>query len=139
FCSKTCGLRLKEGKAPHHCHRALLLKKGKAPHYPFTKRRNFILLTHLLVEVLKEWHGILDYELNSISEEDYNELDYKTTTSPPIYISPLDLGPKFDDKLGVGFQEYRKIYGQNYCLGLLNLHISDNYKILDYLKLPVNI
>lgn len=45
--------------------------------------------------------------------------DYKTTTSPPVYISPLDLGPKYADKLGAGFQEYRKIYGQNYCLGQL--------------------
>ena len=45
--------------------------------------------------------------------------DYKTITSPPVYISPLDLGPKYADKLGAGFQEYRKIYGQNYCLGQL--------------------
>ncbi|XP_061369493.1 histone-lysine N-methyltransferase ATXR3-like [Gastrolobium bilobum] len=45
--------------------------------------------------------------------------DYQTTTSPPVYISPLDLGPKYTDKLGTGFQEYRKIYGDNYCLGQL--------------------
>ncbi|XP_058729581.1 histone-lysine N-methyltransferase ATXR3-like isoform X1 [Vicia villosa] len=49
----------------------------------------------------------------------FRVLDYKTTTSPPVYISPLDLGPKYADKLGAGFQEYRKIYGQNYCLGQL--------------------
>ncbi|KAK7312744.1 hypothetical protein VNO77_36837 [Canavalia gladiata] len=45
--------------------------------------------------------------------------DYQTITSPPVYISPLDLGPKYADKLGAGFQEYRKIYGENYCLGQL--------------------
>ena len=45
--------------------------------------------------------------------------DYQTITSPPVYISPLDLGPKYTDKLGAGFQEYRKIYGENYCLGQL--------------------
>ncbi|KAF1886757.1 hypothetical protein Lal_00045994 [Lupinus albus] len=45
--------------------------------------------------------------------------DYETITSPPVYISPLDLGPKCANKLGAGFQEYRKIYGENYCLGQL--------------------
>ncbi|KAK7404932.1 hypothetical protein VNO78_05993 [Psophocarpus tetragonolobus] len=45
--------------------------------------------------------------------------DYQTITSPPVYISPLDLGPKYADKLGAGFQEYRKVYGKNYCLGQL--------------------
>ncbi|KAA8524558.1 hypothetical protein F0562_010981 [Nyssa sinensis] len=44
---------------------------------------------------------------------------YKTVTSPPVHISPLDLGPKYADKLGSGFQEYRKTYGENYCLGQL--------------------
>ncbi|XP_057728916.1 histone-lysine N-methyltransferase ATXR3 [Arachis stenosperma] len=44
---------------------------------------------------------------------------YETITSPPVYISPLDLGPKYANKLGAGFQEYRKIYGENYCLGQL--------------------
>ncbi|KAI4383284.1 hypothetical protein MLD38_009140 [Melastoma candidum] len=28
---------------------------------------------------------------------------YKSVTSPPVHISPLDLGPKFSDKLGPGF------------------------------------
>ncbi|XP_022952501.1 histone-lysine N-methyltransferase ATXR3-like isoform X1 [Cucurbita moschata] len=45
--------------------------------------------------------------------------EYKAVTSPPVYISSLDLGPKYVDKLGTGFQEYRKTYGQNYCLGQL--------------------
>ncbi|KAI4322580.1 hypothetical protein L6164_022257 [Bauhinia variegata] len=45
--------------------------------------------------------------------------DYQAITSPPVYISPLDLGPKYTDKLGAGFQEYRKMYGENYCLGQL--------------------
>ncbi|XP_054815408.1 histone-lysine N-methyltransferase ATXR3 isoform X2 [Prosopis cineraria] len=45
--------------------------------------------------------------------------DYQAITSPPVYISPLDLGPKYADKLGTGFQEYRKTYGENYCLGQL--------------------
>ena len=45
--------------------------------------------------------------------------EYKAVTSPPVYISPLDLGPKYADKLGSGFQEYSKTYGENYCLGQL--------------------
>ncbi|MQL80433.1 hypothetical protein Taro_012876 [Colocasia esculenta] len=45
--------------------------------------------------------------------------EYKTVTSPPVYISPLDLGPKYVDKMGPGFQEYCKTYGENYCLGQL--------------------
>ncbi|KAK4845608.1 hypothetical protein QYF36_007034 [Acer negundo] len=45
--------------------------------------------------------------------------EYKTFTSPPVYISPLDLGPKTSDKLGAGSHEYRKTYGENYCLGQL--------------------
>uniref|UniRef100_A0A5B6ZPZ1 Putative histone-lysine N-methyltransferase ATXR3 n=1 Tax=Davidia involucrata TaxID=16924 RepID=A0A5B6ZPZ1_DAVIN len=45
--------------------------------------------------------------------------EYKTVTSPPVHISPLDLGPKYTDKLGSGFQEYCKTYGENYCLGQL--------------------
>nr|XP_033517072.1 histone-lysine N-methyltransferase ATXR3 isoform X1 [Nicotiana tomentosiformis] len=45
--------------------------------------------------------------------------EYKTVTSPPVYISPLDLGPKYTDKLGPGVHEYRKTYGENYCLGQL--------------------
>lgn len=45
--------------------------------------------------------------------------EYTAVTSPPVYISPLDLGPKYIDKLGAGFQEYCKTYGENYCLGQL--------------------
>ncbi|GMN58057.1 hypothetical protein TIFTF001_027145 [Ficus carica] len=45
--------------------------------------------------------------------------EYKAVTSPPVYISPLDLGPKYKDKLGTGLQEYCKTYGENYCLGQL--------------------
>ncbi|OIW05925.1 hypothetical protein TanjilG_07201 [Lupinus angustifolius] len=41
--------------------------------------------------------------------------DYKSVSSPPVYISPLDLGPKCADKLGAGFQEYQKVYGKHYC------------------------
>ncbi|OMO60222.1 hypothetical protein CCACVL1_24326, partial [Corchorus capsularis] len=44
--------------------------------------------------------------------------EYKAVTSPPVYISPLDLGPKSADKL-TGLQEYCKTYGENYCLGQL--------------------
>lgn len=43
---------------------------------------------------------------------------YEAVTSSPVYISPLDLGPKCADKL-TGPQEYRKTYGENYCLGQL--------------------
>ncbi|CAL5342484.1 unnamed protein product [Camellia sinensis] len=45
--------------------------------------------------------------------------EYKAVTSPHVYISPLDLGPKYTDKMGSGFQEYQKKYGVNYCLGQL--------------------
>ncbi|KAI4334068.1 hypothetical protein L6164_018805 [Bauhinia variegata] len=45
--------------------------------------------------------------------------EYQAITSPPVYISPLDLGSKYTDKLGAGLQEYRKTYGENYCLGQL--------------------
>ncbi|XP_078428561.1 SET domain protein 2 [Wolffia australiana] len=44
---------------------------------------------------------------------------YKTVKSPPVYISPLDLGPKYVEKMGAGFNEYCKTYGENYCLGQL--------------------
>ncbi|XP_022742735.1 histone-lysine N-methyltransferase ATXR3-like isoform X2 [Durio zibethinus] len=44
--------------------------------------------------------------------------EYKAVTSPPVYISPLDLGPKHADKF-TGLQEYCKTYGENYCLGQL--------------------
>ncbi|KAL5976100.1 hypothetical protein ACLOJK_020430 [Asimina triloba] len=44
---------------------------------------------------------------------------YRSFTSPPVYISPEDLCPKYADKLGSGFQEYCKTYGANYCLGQL--------------------
>ncbi|XP_058762459.1 histone-lysine N-methyltransferase ATXR3-like [Vicia villosa] len=45
--------------------------------------------------------------------------EYQTVTSPPVHISPLDLGPKYTNKLGAEIQEYRKVYGKNYCLGQL--------------------
>ncbi|CAH9076634.1 unnamed protein product [Cuscuta epithymum] len=45
--------------------------------------------------------------------------EYKSVTSPPVHISPLDLGPEYADKLGSGVHEYCKIYGENYCLGQL--------------------
>ncbi|XP_015882645.3 histone-lysine N-methyltransferase ATXR3 [Ziziphus jujuba] len=45
--------------------------------------------------------------------------EYKAVTSPPVYISPLDLGPKCKDEFGSDFQEYKKTYGENYCLGQL--------------------
>ncbi|XP_047313544.1 histone-lysine N-methyltransferase ATXR3 [Impatiens glandulifera] len=45
--------------------------------------------------------------------------EYKTVTSEPVYISPLDLGPNCSDKLGPGLHEYCKSYGENYCLGQL--------------------
>ncbi|KAG9154896.1 hypothetical protein Leryth_015521 [Lithospermum erythrorhizon] len=44
---------------------------------------------------------------------------YKSVTSPPLYISPLDLGPKYADKVGSRSHEYSKTYGENYCLGQL--------------------
>ncbi|BAT04105.1 Os08g0180100, partial [Oryza sativa Japonica Group] len=52
--------------------------------------------------------------------------DYKTVKSPPVLISPLDLGPKYADKLGPGFQEYCKTYPENYCLGQLIYWYSQN-------------
>lgn len=45
--------------------------------------------------------------------------EYETVVSPPVYISPLDLGPKSAEKLGPGLHEYRKTYAKNYCLGQL--------------------
>jgi hypothetical protein len=45
--------------------------------------------------------------------------EYQTITSPPVHISPLDLGPKYTNKLGAEIQEYQKVYGENYCLGQL--------------------
>ncbi|CAI0460733.1 unnamed protein product [Linum tenue] len=53
--------------------------------------------------------------------------EYAAFTSPPVHISPLDLGPKFADKLGPGNHEYRKTYGENYCIGqLIFWHIQTN-------------
>nr|ACF81895.1 unknown [Zea mays] len=52
--------------------------------------------------------------------------DYKTVKSPPVHISPLDLGPKYADKLGPGFQEYCKTYPENYCLAQLIYWYSQN-------------
>ncbi|GMP82485.1 hypothetical protein CsSME_00036762 [Camellia sinensis var. sinensis] len=46
-------------------------------------------------------------------------LEYTAVTSPLVSISPLDLGPKYTDKSGLAFQEYRKTCGENYCLGQL--------------------
>ncbi|XP_071698145.1 histone-lysine N-methyltransferase ATXR3-like [Rutidosis leptorrhynchoides] len=45
--------------------------------------------------------------------------EYETVVSPPVYISPLDLGPKSAEKLGQGLHEFRKTYAKNYCLGQL--------------------
>ncbi|XP_071726293.1 histone-lysine N-methyltransferase ATXR3-like isoform X2 [Rutidosis leptorrhynchoides] len=45
--------------------------------------------------------------------------EYETVVSAPVYISPLDLGPKSAEKLGPGLHEYRKAYAKNYCLGQL--------------------
>ncbi|XP_059661034.1 histone-lysine N-methyltransferase ATXR3 [Cornus florida] len=49
----------------------------------------------------------------------YRVREYERVTSSPVYISPLDLGPKYTDNMGSGFQEYCKTYGENYCLGQL--------------------
>uniref|UniRef100_A0A1J3JLM3 Putative histone-lysine N-methyltransferase ATXR3 n=1 Tax=Noccaea caerulescens TaxID=107243 RepID=A0A1J3JLM3_NOCCA len=45
--------------------------------------------------------------------------EYKSFMSSPVHISPLDLGAKYADKLGESIKEYRKTYGENYCLGQL--------------------
>ncbi|XP_010551744.1 PREDICTED: histone-lysine N-methyltransferase ATXR3-like [Tarenaya hassleriana] len=45
--------------------------------------------------------------------------EYKSFTSPPVHISPLDLGPKYANKLGASIKEYCKTYRENYCLGQL--------------------
>ncbi|XP_047944061.1 histone-lysine N-methyltransferase ATXR3-like [Salvia hispanica] len=52
--------------------------------------------------------------------------EYKKVTSPPVYISPLDLGPKYADKLGSGLHEYCKTYGETYCLGQLMFWHNQN-------------
>ncbi|KAG8386975.1 hypothetical protein BUALT_Bualt03G0204500 [Buddleja alternifolia] len=52
--------------------------------------------------------------------------EYKTVTSPPVYITPLDLGPKYADKLGSGVHEYCKTYGETYCLGQLMFWHNQN-------------
>ncbi|WZZ65557.1 hypothetical protein YC2023_076927 [Brassica napus] len=45
--------------------------------------------------------------------------EYKSFVSSPVHISPLDLGTKYAEKLGDSIKEYRKTYGENYCLGQL--------------------
>lgn len=52
--------------------------------------------------------------------------EYKTVTSPPVHITPLDLGPKYADKLGPGVHEYCKTYGEMYCLGQLMFWYSQH-------------
>ncbi|KAI3465654.1 hypothetical protein Pfo_022317 [Paulownia fortunei] len=52
--------------------------------------------------------------------------EYKTVTSPPVYITPLDVGPKYADKLGSGVHEYCKTYGETYCLGQLMFWHNQN-------------
>lgn len=49
----------------------------------------------------------------------FTHLDYGPLESPPLYISPLDLGPKYAESLGGGFREYRKAYSKEYALGQL--------------------
>ncbi|XP_057838042.2 histone-lysine N-methyltransferase ATXR3 [Cryptomeria japonica] len=49
----------------------------------------------------------------------FKSLDYGPLVSPPLYISPLDLGPKYADSLGAGFQEWQKTYSKDYALGQL--------------------
>ncbi|KAG0503619.1 hypothetical protein HPP92_003691 [Vanilla planifolia] len=56
----------------------------------------------------------------------FKVIEYRSVTSPPVYISPLDLGPKYVNKMGSGFQEYCKTYGENYCLGQLIYWHSQN-------------
>ncbi|XP_042477330.1 histone-lysine N-methyltransferase ATXR3-like isoform X2 [Macadamia integrifolia] len=57
--------------------------------------------------------------------------EYKSLTSPPVYISPLDLGPKYTDKLGSGFQEYCKIYGPE-AIGATTCLWPENPQIYAY-------
>ncbi|KAM0002567.1 hypothetical protein Hdeb2414_s0322g00867181 [Helianthus debilis subsp. tardiflorus] len=45
--------------------------------------------------------------------------EYEVVGSPPVYISPLELGPKSAKKMGPGLHEYRKTYDKTYCLGQL--------------------
>ena len=45
--------------------------------------------------------------------------EYKSFVSSPVHISPLDLGAKYAEKLGDSMKEYRKTYGENYCVGQL--------------------
>ncbi|KAL5731042.1 hypothetical protein ACHQM5_003804 [Ranunculus cassubicifolius] len=53
--------------------------------------------------------------------------EYEAFESPPVFISPLDVGPKYAEKLGSGVNEYCKKYGENYCLGqLIYWHSQDN-------------
>lgn len=52
--------------------------------------------------------------------------EYKSVTSPPVYITPLDLGPKYTDKLGSDRHEYCKTYGEHYCLGQLMFWHNQN-------------
>ncbi|KAJ6289334.1 hypothetical protein OIU76_025196 [Salix suchowensis] len=53
--------------------------------------------------------------------------EYDAFTSPPVHISPLDLGPKCADKLGGLPHKYQKTYGGNYCMGqLIFWHIQTN-------------
>ncbi|MFS7962699.1 hypothetical protein Hanom_Chr08g00729671 [Helianthus anomalus] len=45
--------------------------------------------------------------------------EYEARVSPPVYISPLDMGPKSAEKMDGGLHEYRKTYDKNYGLGQL--------------------
>ncbi|KAH9323189.1 hypothetical protein KI387_017828, partial [Taxus chinensis] len=49
----------------------------------------------------------------------FKSFDYGPVESLPLCISPLDLGPKYADSMGAGFQEWQKIYGKDYALGQL--------------------
>ncbi|XP_017241564.1 histone-lysine N-methyltransferase ATXR3 [Daucus carota subsp. sativus] len=56
----------------------------------------------------------------------FRKQEYKSVTSPPVYITPLDLGPKYTDKLGSDRHEYCKTYGEHYCLGQLMFWHNQN-------------
>ncbi|KAK9133618.1 hypothetical protein Scep_013146 [Stephania cephalantha] len=47
----------------------------------------------------------LKYKIDSHDPSAFDD-DYKTVTSPLVYISPLDLGPKHSGKIGPGLKEY---------------------------------
>lgn len=106
--------------------------------YAYTKcffriQASHIRLVLLVCMCLRGWeegglqhYGSCIFSLWAMLADFYVFQEYKSVTSPPVYITPLDLGPKYTDKLGSDRREYCKTYGKNYCLGQLIFWYNQN-------------